>query len=72
MAAYELLRHDEQARIKSLDRSITYAQVQILPGRGTEAARLSIVTLTGDGRGGGLPSVMLTHLDAPAAGPQQR
>ncbi|HUE69903.1 MAG TPA: hypothetical protein VMP01_03355 [Pirellulaceae bacterium] len=44
---------------------------QILPGRGTEAARLSIVTLTGDGRGGGHPSVMLTHLDAPAAGPQQ-
>lgn len=43
----------------------------ILPGRGTEAARLSIVTLTGDGRGGGHPSVMLTHLDAPAAGPQQ-
>lgn len=51
--------------------SFRWDKGQILPGRGTEAARLSIVTLTGDGRGGGHPSVMLTHLDAPAEGPQQ-
>lgn len=50
--------------------SFQWDQGKILPGRGTEAARLSIVTLTGDGRGGGHPSVLLTHLDAPAAGPQ--
>lgn len=51
--------------------SFQWDKGQILPGRGTEAARLSIVTLTGDGRGGGHPSTLLTHLDAPVAGPQQ-
>ena len=46
--------------------SFTWDQGQILPSRGTEAARLSIVTLTGDGRGGGHPSSVLTYLDAPS------
>jgi hypothetical protein len=45
--------------------SFRWDQGTMLPGRGTEAARLSIVTLTGDGRGGGHPSNVLTYLDAP-------
>jgi len=58
-------------RLKTSLWSFQWDKGQILPGRGTEAARLSIVTLTADGRGGGHPSVMLTHLDAPAEGPQE-
>ena len=37
----------------------------MLPGRGTEAARLSVVKLTGDGRGGQHPSYVLGYFDAP-------
>jgi len=57
-------------RLKTSLWSFQWDKGQILPGRGTEAARLSIVTLTADGRGGGHPSTLLTHLDAPVAGPQ--
>lgn len=39
---------------------------KVLPARGTEAARLSIVQLTGDGRGGGHPSTVLGYYDAPS------
>ena len=39
---------------------------KVLPARGTEAARLSVVTLTGDGRGGGHPSTVLGYYDAPS------
>lgn len=39
---------------------------KVLPARGTEAARLSIVHLTGDGRGGGHPSDVLGYFDAPS------
>jgi hypothetical protein len=38
----------------------------VLPSRGTEAARLSIVQLVGDGRGGGHPSTVLGYYDAPS------
>ena len=38
----------------------------MLPSRGTEAARLSIVQLVGDGRGGGHPSTVLGYFDAPS------
>ena len=38
----------------------------VLPSRGTEAARLSIVQLVGDGRGGGHPSTVLGYFDAPS------
>ena len=41
-------------------------QGKILPGRGTEAARLSVVQLTGDGRGGQHPSYVLGYFNAPA------
>lgn len=46
--------------------SFQWDKGQVLPSRGTEAARLSIVTLVGDGRGGGHPSNVLTYLDAPS------
>jgi hypothetical protein len=42
----------------------------VLPSRGTEAARLSIVQLTGDGRGGGHPSTVLGYYDAPSMNEQ--
>ena len=46
--------------------SFQWDKGQVLPSRGTEAARLSIVQLTSDGRGGGHPSTVLTYLDAPS------
>ncbi|MFT5523903.1 MAG: hypothetical protein ACI9HK_001852, partial [Pirellulaceae bacterium] len=42
---------------------------KMLPGRGTEAGRLSVVQLTGDGRGGQHPSYVLGYFDAPADNP---
>ena len=39
---------------------------KVLPARGTEVARLSVVQLTGDGRGGGHPSTVLGYYDAPS------
>lgn len=44
---------------------------QVLPGRGTEAARLSVVQLSGDGRGGGHPSYVLGYYDAPSMREQE-
>ena len=44
---------------------------KVLPARGTEAARLSIVQLTGDGRGGGHPSTVLGYYDAPSMDEQK-
>src|SRR5687768_12655148 len=46
--------------------SFQWDKGKVLPARGTEAVRLSVVQLTGDGRGGGHPSTVLTHLDAPS------
>jgi hypothetical protein len=46
--------------------SFQWDKGKVLPSRGTEAARLSVVQLTGDGRGGGHPSTVLTYLDAPS------
>ncbi|MDA1050802.1 MAG: DUF1592 domain-containing protein [Planctomycetota bacterium] len=39
---------------------------EVLPSRGTEAARLSVVQLTGDGRGGQHPSYVFGYYDAPS------
>ncbi|HYE18796.1 MAG TPA: DUF1592 domain-containing protein [Tepidisphaeraceae bacterium] len=39
---------------------------KVLPARGTEAARLSVVQLTGDGRGGQHPSYVLGYYSAPS------
>src|SRR5262249_18417057 len=46
--------------------SFQWDRGKVLPARGTEAARLSIVQLTGDGRGGGHPSTVLGYYDAPS------
>lgn len=46
--------------------SFKWDKGQVLPSRGTEAARLSVVQLVGDGRGGGHPSTVLAYLDAPS------
>jgi hypothetical protein len=46
--------------------SFKWDKGKVLPSRGTEAARLSVVTLTGDGRGGGHPSTVLGYYDAPS------
>jgi hypothetical protein len=46
--------------------SFQWDKGQVLPSRGTEAARLSVVQLVGDGRGGGHPSTVLGYFDAPS------
>ena len=51
--------------------SFQWDKGKVLPARGTEAARLSIVQLTGDGRGGGHPSTVLGYYDAPSMDEQK-
>jgi len=53
-------------RVRTSLWSFQWDKGKVLPARGTEAARLSIVTLTGDGRGGGHPSVVHGYYDAPS------
>ena len=57
-------------RIRTSLWSFQWDKGQVLPSRGTEAARLSIVQLTGDGRGGGHPSTVLGYYDAPSMNEQ--
>lgn len=51
--------------------SFQWDKGKVLPSRGTEAARLSIVQLTGDARGGGHPSTVLGYYDAPSINEQK-
>lgn len=51
--------------------SFQWDKGKVLPGRGTEAARLSVVQLGGDGRGGGHPSYVLGYFDAPSLQEQE-
>ena len=44
---------------------------KVLPARGTEAARLAVVQMVGDGRGGGHPSTVLGYYDAPSIDEQK-
>lgn len=53
-------------RVRTSLWSFKWDKGKVLPARGTETARLSIVTLTGDGRGGGHPSTVLGYYDAPS------
>jgi hypothetical protein len=53
-------------RVRTSLWSFQWDKGKVLPARGTEAARLSIVTLTGDGRGGGHPSTVQGYYDAPS------
>jgi hypothetical protein len=53
-------------RVRTSLWSFQWDKGNVLPGRGTEAARLSVVQLTGDGRGGQHPSYVLGYFDAPS------
>ena len=53
-------------RIKTSLWSFQWDKGKVLPSRGTEAVRLSIVQLTGSGYGGGHPSTPLGYYDAPS------
>jgi hypothetical protein len=80
-AAVGLFRHEDESvspyfaehvtiyparyRVRTSLWSFQWDQGKMLPGRGTEAARLSVVQLTGDGRGGQHPSYALGYFDAP-------
>ena len=46
--------------------SFQWDKGEVLPSKQNEVARLSIVTKTGDGRGGGHPSRLLDYFDAPS------
>ncbi len=85
-ASVGLFRHDDESfnpyfiehvtiypakyRIRTSLWSFQWDQGKVLPGRGTEAARLSVVQLTGDGRGGQHPSYVLGYFDAPNSEPR--
>ncbi|MEO7318408.1 MAG: DUF1592 domain-containing protein, partial [Chthoniobacteraceae bacterium] len=53
-------------RVRTSFWSFQWDKGQVLPSRGTEAVRLSVVQLTGDGRGGQHPSYVLGYFDAPS------
>ena len=53
-------------RVRTSLWSFQWDKGEVLPSRGTEAARLSVVQLTGDGRGGQHPSYVLGYYDAPS------
>ncbi|MCO6455287.1 MAG: DUF1592 domain-containing protein, partial [Pirellulaceae bacterium] len=52
-------------RVRTSLWSFQWDRGTMLPGRGTEAGRFSVVQLTGDGRGGQHPSYVLGYFDAP-------
>lgn len=58
-------------RVRTSLWSFQWDKGQVLPARGTEAARLSVVQLTGDGRGGQHPSYVLGYYDAPSLQAQE-
>ncbi|MFM9960955.1 MAG: DUF1592 domain-containing protein [Planctomycetaceae bacterium] len=58
-------------RVRTSLWSFQWDKGQVLPSRGTEAARLSVVQLTGDGRGGQHPSYKLGYFDAPSMDAQE-
>lgn len=58
-------------RVRTSLWSFQWDQGKVLPGRRTESGRLSVVQLTGDGRGGQHPSNVLGYFDAPVNAPQE-
>lgn len=58
-------------RVRTSLWSFQWDKGEVLPSRGTEAARLSVVQLTGDGRGGQHPSYVLGYFDAPSLESQE-
>ncbi|WP_422927621.1 DUF1592 domain-containing protein [Singulisphaera sp. PoT] len=59
-------------RIRASTWAFGWDKGQVLPARGTEALRLAVVQLTGDGRGGQHPNYTLGYLDAPSLKPTER
>ena len=57
-------------RIRASFWSFQWDKGMVLPARGVEAARLSTVQLTENGRGGGHPSNVLGYYDAPSLEPR--
>ncbi|MCA9248527.1 MAG: DUF1592 domain-containing protein [Planctomycetales bacterium] len=55
-----------QYRVRTSLWSYTWDKGQVLPARGTEAVRLSVVQLQGNGRGQDHPSYVLGYFDAPS------
>jgi len=58
-------------RVRTSLWSFHWDKGEVLPARGTEAARLSVVQLNGDGRGGQHPSYVLGYYDAPSIESQE-
>jgi hypothetical protein len=58
-------------RVRTSLWSFQWQKGKVLPARGIEAARLSVVQLTGDGRGGQHPSYVLGYFDAPSIQSQE-
>jgi len=57
-------------RLRASFWSFQWDQGKVLPSRGMEAARLDVVHLQDDGRGGGHPSNVLGYYDAPSLTPR--
>lgn len=57
-------------RIRTSFWSFQWDKGTVLPSRGVEAARLSVVQLNETGRGGGYPSYVLGYFDAPSLAPK--
>ncbi len=57
-------------RLRASFWSFQWDKGRVLPSRGTEAARLSVVHLSDDGRGGGHPSTVIGYYDAPSLEPK--
>jgi hypothetical protein len=58
-------------RVRTSLWSFQWDKGKVLPARGTEAGRLSVVQLTGDGRGGQHPSYTLGYYAAPSLTPTE-
>ncbi len=58
-------------RVRTSLWSYQWDRGQVLPSRGTEAARLAVVQLTSDGRGGQHPNYTLGYFDAPSLQPTE-
>ena len=58
--------HPGRYKVRASFWSMTWDQGKILPSRGVEAARLSIVQFNENGRGGGHPSSVLGYYAAPS------
>ena len=58
-------------RVRTSLWSFHWEKGEVQPARDTGAGRLSVVQLTGDGRGGGHPSYLLGYFDAPSLQPTE-